>query len=275
MKFISRPLYAAVAASALYLSASTATASTVDLTTGAGSTATINGATYAFGTSLGGTGVIQSFLRIQANGTEQGYNTTVTKNSLLPFDEKFGSFTRNIQLNQIPVITLANVPHFQFILDVNESSGSENAFISLDQIQIYTSPIASQNTTNLASLGTLRYDMDAGADSHVRLDSRLSHGSGTTDMSLYVPTSFFTGAAPTDYLYFYSLFGAQGNIAGRNYATSAGFEEWAVHTTTDSVYIPEPATLSLFFLASLFATRSRSRHEPPLNLFSHTTHSRL
>jgi hypothetical protein len=249
-----------LAATALCLSTANASAAVVDLTPGSGSTGTINGATYSFNKLRGGTGNIQSFVRIQATGTEQGYNTTVSSNSALPFNETYGSFTHNLQLNEIPIIEVSGVDYFEFLLDVNESSGGGNEFISLDLVQIYTSPTPGQNTTNVATLGTLRYDMDAGPNSHVRLDYSLNSGSGTTDMCLYLPISFFAGAAITDYVYLYSQFGGQGTISGQKYGTSDGFEEWALEVMDDSVFLPEPATLALFALAPLFAIRSPRRH---------------
>ena len=59
--------------------------------------------------------------------------------------------------------------------------------------------------SGLLNAGTLRYDMDAIADSFVLLDyNRIGGGSGTSDMTLLVLASLFDAAAETDYVYFYS-----------------------------------------------------------------------
>ena len=58
-------------------------------------------------TSLGaaGSGVFSSFVRVQADGTEAGYNTDGT----LQFDTKSGSFTHSMLLSNIPVVTVGGV----------------------------------------------------------------------------------------------------------------------------------------------------------------------
>jgi len=49
----------------------------------------INGALFDFTTAQPtGTGIIQPFLRVQADGVEQGYNTS---GAPVPFDDKVGS----------------------------------------------------------------------------------------------------------------------------------------------------------------------------------------
>jgi hypothetical protein len=63
--------------------------------------------------------------------------------------------------------------------------------------------------------------MDANGNVSVLLDSRLSHGSGSGDMALYVPESDFAGADAGSNVYLYSK---MGKLAGAN----GGFEEWAV-----------------------------------------------
>jgi len=117
---------------------------------------------------------------------------------------------------------------------VNEPGNPAGALISLDALQIYSSPVGSQTTSNIASLGTLHYDMDALEDSVVLMDARNATGSGTSDMVLLLPMSFFVGVSPTDYIYLYSRF-------GDTEAATAGFEEWRLTATS----VPEPQSLML------------------------------
>lgn len=219
-----------------------APADVVDLTSGPGSSGTINLAIFEFfEVQAAGTGVIAPFVRIQRRNVEQGYNTSATA---LPFDEKSGIWTHDLRIDEIQIVLVGGVEYFEFHLDVNEPSGPSMGLISLDDVQIYTSPTGSLNTTNLASLGTLRYDLDAGVDSHVLLDADNSSGSGEADMRALVPAANFAGSAPTDFVYFYSRFGL-------NETSGGGFEEWRV------VLIPEPATFGLLLPVMVLLIRRR------------------
>jgi hypothetical protein len=81
------------------------------------------------------------------------------------------------------------------LLDVNEPGGSK-PLISLDQLQFYISKVGSHTTSNVGSLGTLRYAFSSG-DS-VILDASRNHGSGSGDMYAYIPTSDFAGSKTSD-----------------------------------------------------------------------------
>lgn len=195
-----------------------------------------------------GTGVIESFLRLQHNNFEQGYNTSGTP---LPFDTSAGAWTHDLLVSDVRGVTIGGVDYAAFLLDINESNGGTNSLLSLDSVQIYTSPVASQTTTNVASLGTLRWDMDAGEDSTVNLNYSLNHGSGSGDMLLYVPASALAGASAGDYVYFYCSF-------GNPYASDAGFEEWAnFGTQTVGPSVPAPGALALAGLGGFLMMRRR------------------
>jgi hypothetical protein len=241
---------AASLAAAFLLCAGSATATTVDLTPGAGSSGTINGVLFEFDqVQPAGTGILNSFLRIMANGTEQGYNTS---NPAFPFDEQppAGGFTRDITFGQLQVIS----GQYEFVLDGAEPQGGPQGTLTLDALQIYVSNTPSQNTTTLASLGTLLYDMDAGEDSEVLLDNLT--GNGVSDMLMSVPASVFAGVADGQYIILYSHFSDSGG----------SFEEWA-HVTDPNEPgfppIPEPSSAMLLasglFGLALAGSRRRSR----------------
>jgi hypothetical protein len=116
--------------------------------------------------------------------------------------------------------------------------------------------VGSQTTSNVGSLGTLRYTFSSG-DS-VILDASRNHGSGSGDMHAYIPTSDFAGTKTSDFVYLYAHFGNTDNSQG-------GFEEWAL---VNAAPIPEMNALFpiIGFFALAFATQYlRRRHARQLD----------
>lgn len=232
-----------VSALGLGVGASAAAASVVDLTTGPGSSGEINGAVFEFALDRpAGTGVFQPFVRIEMNGTEQGYNTSA---ATLPFDELPGPWTHDLSLGDIPVVSVGGLNYLEFQLDINEVGAGDLQLLSLDEVQIFTSPVGELNSTDLRSLGALRYQMDFGEDSHVLMDYRFGAGSGESDMRMLIPIGFFAGARSDEYVYLYSQFGL-------NAQSTAGFEEWRVA-------MPEPASAILLVLGGACGLLRRRR----------------
>jgi hypothetical protein len=236
------------AAAMTVASASVANAEVIDLVnTNSGDA---NGALYVWvDQQTTGTGVIEPFLRVQADGVEQGYNSDLSGNK--PWDTKTGSdWTRDLQFSELVTKTIGSTTYFEFLLDINQNQGGDNELLSLDQVRIYTRTGAiSSAPDNFSTVGTLRFNSDVGADgdSVVELDFGRNPGSGAGDMFLYVPTSLFAGVLATDYVYFYSLF-------GNSHTANDGFEEWALvgtpspttdTTTTTPGNVPEPGVLLL------------------------------
>ena len=213
----------------------------VDLT-GSNNSGTINEGQFVYTSQQPtGTGVIDPFLRVQADGSEQGYNTS----GGTPFDEKPGIWTHDIQFSDLKTtaVSLNGVSYYQLLLDVNEPGGS-TSLISLDQLQFYTSAVGSKTTTDLASLGTLRWSLDGAGDSYILLDAARNYGSGSGDMLAYIPTSAFAGVSDSDYIYMFTRFGDQMSADG---TTEGGFEEWSlVHNMS-----PVPEMSALFPILGL------------------------
>lgn len=239
------------------LAASSAFASTLDLT--AGGNGTLNNAFFTT-TDVGstGTGVISPFLRVQANDTASGYNAST--NSVMP-DVKTGTWTHDIKLNAIPVVVnpTGATPgsYYEFLLDINQTNA--NPLLSLDTIQIYTKSGAAIDPANtltaLTSSATLRYNLDGNGTNTVLLNYDINAGSGSGDLFLYVPTSAFAAASGNDYLYFYTQFGVTGGL----YSENDGFEEWAVRTAA-APSVPDGGTSALLLgggLLALAAVRRR------------------
>ncbi len=215
----------------------------VDLT-GNNNSGTINNAQFDWTAAQPtGTGVLDPFLRLQANSTEQGYNTS----GGTPFDDKAGIWTHDIQFSDLlsTEVTIGGTAYFQLQLDVNEPGG-DKSLISLDRLEFYTSAVGSQTTTNVSSLGTLRWSLDGSGDSYVILDAARNNGSGSGDMFAYIPVSAFAGVKPSDYVYLFSRFGDQVRANG---SSEGGFEEWAlVHNLT-----PVPEVGALYPIVGLLA----------------------
>jgi hypothetical protein len=210
----------------------------LDLTS-VGAQGTIGAALFQQGsTQPSGSGVIDSFVRIHGLGgaaQEQGYNTSARP---LQFNENSSpTFTRSLQLSQVPLSNVNGVNYRVFLLDINQKASAP--LVSLDQLQIFVGGSGNltgynQTTRTLAGLNAV-YDMSATGDNWVELNARLSHGSGSSDMYLYVPDALFVGTAGNPFIYVFSRF-------GDHFGTNGGYEEWAVSRGTG----PAPSALSGF-----------------------------
>ncbi|MEA5511738.1 PEP-CTERM sorting domain-containing protein [Crocosphaera sp. UHCC 0190] len=218
------------ATSILSFSASEAGATTLNVTT-AGSSGTLGDA-YFQQVSDGvpaGTGAIDSFLRIQNNGTEKGYNTDYRP---VQFDEKTdGNFTRSLLLGDVPTFEVGGVTYRQFILDLNEPNGGSQPGITLSKLQIFLG-----NAGDLNNYPTFDGDVtkifDLGSGNSVSMTD-LNSGSGRYDYVVGIKDSLFTG--PNEYVYLYSEFTNAGG----------GFEEW-LHREAEQPpvgTVPEPLTI--------------------------------
>ncbi|SHH03396.1 hypothetical protein, partial [Cognatishimia maritima] len=218
-----------------------------DLSTRYGDEAEINGALFLTQSpeTSAGTGLIQAFVRVQADGDEDGFNTD---DRPLQNDENSSpSFTKSLTLDQVPIIEIDGVEYYEFRLDINQKNS--DPLLSLDELQVYVSPDDDYGTTltELQSEADLVYDMDGLGDTSVLLDYSLQAGSGKSDMFFYVPVSNFEAElgenydASSTYVVLYSEFGTTGELVDTdsdgvgpdedlsgNYATNDGFEEWSV-----------------------------------------------
>jgi hypothetical protein len=172
----------------------------------------INGALFVTTeTQSTGTGLIQPFLRLQAGGTELGLNSNSDSPDLLGAT-KTGTWTHDVKLADLGI----QDGFVGFLLDINQTSN--NPEILFDTFKVYTraGSITDGSADTLADLNDaiLRYDMGANT---LLLDYSLNHGSGSGDLLIFLPTSFFTGATLADNLYV---------VAGFS-GSNDGFEEFS------------------------------------------------
>jgi hypothetical protein len=241
---------AALAVAALFF-ASGAQATIVDLINGNGGPGpgTLNGGAIAEWTDFktSGTGQTDPFLRVEADGTEQGYNTSGTP---VPFDDKAGNFTHDITFADLMTteVTIGGQNYFKLLLDIGQDGN--NPLLSLDKLQIYTSPNGSLTTTDLTQLGTLRYSFTG--DDKILLDASRNSGNGAGDMFLFLPVSAFANVSSTDFVYLYCQFGT-------TLPSNDGFEEWSLVVNP----IPEASTFFpiVGLLAAVFSTQFVRRRQ--------------
>lgn len=247
---IKRNFTAALIAAGMLTIASLAQATVVDLVNNDQGTITNQYGTAIFQFTQPqptGTGYIDPFLRVQASPTEQGYNTS----GGTPFDDKGGPWTHDIKFSdlQSTAVTVNGTLYFKILVDLNEPNGAKST-ISLENIQFYTSQNGSQTTTNLSSLGTLRYSMDtAGGDNTVQFDAGRNHGSGSGDAFLYIPASAFAGTNANDFVYMYVNFGSA------DVTTAGGFEEFTLVRNLT----PVPEMSALFPIIGLLVAVGSTR----------------
>ena len=214
-------------ASLLAFSPDVAYGQIIDLTT-PGSEGTVNGAIFRQNLFDGstGTGVFESFVRIQANPLQEGHNTDFRP---LMNDELSSPFTRDLDLDAVPIVTELTVDYREFRLDINQTASE--SLLSLDEVVVFVSPTPLQSYGSLAALdaavtgagGSEVFDLDSGLDRTVLLDYLLAPGSGNGDMLLFIPDNDFT-CAGSCFVYLWSSFGAHDEDNQGN----DGFEEWSV-----------------------------------------------
>src|SRR5688572_27180866 len=71
-------------------------------------------------TKATGSGQFDAFLRVQADGTSQGYNTSAPS----VFDNKAGTFTKDIRISDLAVVSNVLGDFYSFVIDINEANAS-------------------------------------------------------------------------------------------------------------------------------------------------------
>lgn len=237
-----------------------------------------------------GTGVIDSFLRVQAKEIdgktkgkdavpltepyEHGFNTSAGT----PLNDKAGIFTRSLLLTEVPIVDVGGTLYRQFLLDINQTGSDPR--ISLTQLQLFQQKgdfsqvkgdidptqfsVAqvvggtSVMTNNYAGSVEIFRMSSGAADAFftIEMDFSLNSGSGFGDIYFYVNADAFITDGSRPNLVLYSRFGQPGP-----HGTNDGFEEWAVVKANESECstpgactpqtVPETSSLFLFGTAAL------------------------
>ena len=191
----------------------------------------IGDANITFGSA--GSGVFSSFVRVQANGTERGYNT----DGVLEFDTKAGNFTKAILVSEIPVVFLdpddaGPAPfgaYWELFADINEGNSTAAKLLSLNDVEVWFT--TNKNLTGYPFVGSgaqLVYDFTGNI-----LINDVNQGSGRGDLRYHIPLSDIAADIPADCGYgdascstYFVLYNRWGATTG--YASDATFEEFKV-----------------------------------------------
>lgn len=248
--FIASGLFAAA-----WLGSPKANAAVYDLTTQSAVAVQTSYGTAIFTTDFTqptGTGVFDPFLTIQANGVEEGYNTSAGV-----FDTKREpQWNHELTVGDLEQtrITINGADYYSFTIDINEPNAGDKSLISLDSLKIFLSDKEGQKTRNVESLGTKVFDLDLPADNYILYDDANS-GSGQADIAFYIPVTAFAGASADTYVYMYQKFGTYYS-AESVASTQGGFEETRLAINVRP--IPEPsAVLPLIGVLGLALTSRR------------------
>jgi len=223
----------------LALASTTATAGMTDLTY-SGASGIINGAIFEqVSVQPTGTGVFEPFVRLQANGSESGYNT----DGQVEFDTKGpggSNWCHSLLVSDLPIVTRGSNRYWEFGLDFDENNSDKGHLLSLDELKIHLE--ASGDLTGYpANFNPPIYDLNPnpGDDDWVLLDFRINTGgNGKADMLALIP---IPGTLPAgrDYVYLYSVFGLH---EAADESSDDGFEEWRVDPAPP---IPAPGAILL------------------------------
>jgi hypothetical protein len=194
-----------------------------DLTT-SGASAEVNGAIFAQYTDTVTGNDSPSFVRIQNDGTERGYNTDARPVQFHTLTNRTN--TRAITVGQVPRREVNGVLYREFMLNVNQTN--QRPQLSVNAVKLFlgnTGTLTGYVGGQLAGLDPV-YDLDAGGDNTVLVDARLSPGGRQTDdMVLLVPEAVFFDAGATADTFVY-LFSRMGATAGAR--ANGDFEEWGI-----------------------------------------------
>ena len=220
-----------------------------------------------------GTGIFESFERLQASPSEQGFNTDTNKQ----LDNVDGNWTHSILVSDIPVISENGKLYWELFADINEGNGGtfDQPHISLNDIDVwFTGNPGITAPYPFASGATLQYQYDGAI-----LINDVNSGSGRADLRYLIPvanitipsTCGFKDPACATYFVLYSRWGLTQNYQAdpvQDYPSDSGFEEWKVKTYP---YVTVSKTANTTFTRTFPWTIDKSVTPATWNLFTGDT----
>ncbi|MGH2358656.1 MAG: hypothetical protein ACRDGJ_11735, partial [Candidatus Limnocylindria bacterium] len=169
-----------------------------------------------------GTGIFNSFVRVQASPQEDGYNTDGT----LEFDTKAGIWTRAILVSEIPVVSVSGQFYWELFADINDDNNKPK--IRLTDLEVYFTDSATLTGYAFGASATKVYDFAGQV-----LINDVNQGSGRGDLRYRIPLTGISIPTSCDYLNpacttYFVLYNQWGDPADGTYASDGGFEEWKV-----------------------------------------------
>lgn len=177
-----------------------------------------SGVKYEESTVGSGTGNYESFLRLAANGDEEGFNTDDNNEA----DNKDGIWTHSLQVANLQPVTIDGVQYYEIRLDLNEIQSGDSPNITLEDLRIFRSTDPADGDDFDNDFADLTEVFDLG-DALALVDT--NHGSGTDDYVFYLPVSLFPDLS--EFLTLYADFSGSDD----------GFEEFRV---LSQLFTPQP-----------------------------------
>jgi|GEM_PF-4060283 len=247
----------------------------------------VNSPPYATPVSGTGSGNFNSFLRIQNDGNEEGYNTPSNPNTGIPtVDTKAGVslLPNNLTLSGVGSDPSIGQNYYVFGLDAQESPGGGGNYFSIDELSISWSasdvatlpgyPTAAINPDNNAGNIALNNANDAAKLAFVRNNTtRIWSTDYKSDNSAddHTTKSFFAAVPVNANLYLLGRLGNAASFNGKIFTTESSFEEFGtvarLNITPPPVITPVPEAgttvavgcVALGIAGAMFRNRSSSR----------------
>jgi hypothetical protein len=222
-----------------------------------------------------GTGVFESFSRLHADGSEQGFNTDADKQ----LDNVGGTWTHSIKVSDIPVVSQSGNLYWELYADLNESNAANDpaaSHISINEVEVFYT--GNPAITGYPFSGTAEKQYDFEGDI---LINDVNSGSGRADIRYLIPLTNIEipddcGFKDPDCDVYFVLYSQWGTSVGfeteegdtTNYPTDATFEEWKVKNYP---YVTVEKTASTSFTRTYDWTIDKSVTPDTWNLFTGDT----
>lgn len=173
-----------------------------------------------------GTGTFNSFVRVQSDPVEAGYNTDGT----LQFDTKSGTWTHSIKVSEIPVVYVGGKPYWELFADIND--GNSTPKIQLADLEVWFTANAGLTGYPFPATGTNAATLVYDFSGSIRIND-VNQGSGRGDIRYRIPLESIAipgncGHGSASCATYFVLYSKWGETPTGTYSSDGGFEEWKV-----------------------------------------------